>query len=283
MRDGVTKGAILLAVMAVACSDEGPSTTTTGGGGQPGVGGGTAGSGAGAAGGGGSSGNDWSCIGQLEAKTFEPGTAVGNMLVVELQDDSPLTDITVNVCSVTDVDCANPLDSGVTDATGRVTLDVTTAEQRYLELIGPTILDAISFNNGPPRSDPFDELVRVIAPETFAVVENLLGVTADPARGHAGVQANDCQGAIGVGVTFEISTADADTVIGYFSSVGAPNPNLTETGVDGRAAVANIPVGPATITATVAETGQVIGTRSFFVRPQTIVYPACVEADPEAM
>jgi hypothetical protein len=274
---------VILAVLAVACSDDDPSTTTTGGGGQPGVGGGTAGSGAGAAGGGGSSGNDWSCIGQLEAKTFEAGDAVGNLTVVELQDDSPLVDITVNVCSVDDTDCATPLDSGVTDADGRVTLDVTKAEQRYLELTGPGILDAISFNNGPPRSDPFDELVRVISPESFAVVENLIGVTADPTRGHAGIQANDCQGAIGVGVTFEISTADADTVIGYFSPVGAPNPALTETGVDGRAAVANIPAGPATITATVAATGQVIGTRTFFVRPEAIAYPACVEADPEAM
>ncbi len=282
MRVWVTTLAMISAVLAVACSDDDPSTATTGGGGQPGTGGGTAGSGAGASGGG-ESGNDWSCIGSLEAKTFEPGTAVGNLLVVELQDDSPLMDITVNVCGVTDVDCTNPLDTGVTDARGRVTLDVTTAEQRYLELIGPGILDAISFNNGPPRSDPFDELVRVISPETFAVVEGLIGVTADPTRGHAGVQANDCQGAIGVGVTFEISTADEDTVTGYFSPVGAPNPALTETGSDGRAAVANIPVGPATITATVAATGQVIGTRSFFVRPQAIVYPACVEADPEAM
>ena len=55
-------------------------------------------------------------------------------------------------------------------------------------------------------------------------------------------------------MTFEISTADEDTVIGYFSPVGAPNPALTETGADGRAAVANIPAGPATITATVAAT-----------------------------
>jgi hypothetical protein len=271
---------VLLVVAGWGCGggDEGSTSTS----GAAGGGGGMGGGGGGQAGAGGSGGNDWSCIGSLGAKTFAPGSATGNIVVVELQNDDPVPGATVNVCRVTDDTCSTPLDSAVSDAQGRVTLDVTTAEQRYLELSGPNMLDAISFNNGPPPSDPFDELVRVIAPATFVLVENLIGATADPARGHAGVQANDCQGAIGVGVSFTIDTADGETVFGYFSAAGVPNATLTETGQDGRAAVANIPTGAALLTATVVATGQVIGSRTFFVRPQTIAYPACVEADPEA-
>ena len=222
--------------------------------------------------------NDWSCIGAVPAPEFMPGSAVGNIRVGELLDDRPMPDIAVRVCRSVDTTCA-PLDEGVTDARGAVTLDVTTAEQRYLELEGPGMLPALSFYNGPPRSDPFDELVRVVAPRTFAALEALLEITADPQRGHAGVQANDCRGEIGVGVTFELSTADASTLIGYFDPSGAPNPALVETSSDGRAAIANIPTGPAVLTAKIGAT--TIGTRTFFARAGAISYPACVEAAPE--
>ncbi|MEZ4444307.1 MAG: hypothetical protein R3B72_34860 [Polyangiaceae bacterium] len=260
-----------------ACADE-PGTTGTGGGGT-----GAGGTGAeGGGGSGGSGGNDWSCLGKLGAKTFSPGTAEGHLRVVELQEDAPMPDVLVKVCDASDASCASPLASGTSDAMGLLTLDVTTAVQRYLELTGPNMLDVLSFNNGPPASDPFDELVRVISPGTFTIVEALLEVSGDPTRGHAGLQANDCRGDIGVGVSFTIDSADADTVFGYFDPNGAPMLGFDRTTSDGRAAVANIPAGPAVLTATIAATGQVIGTRTFFVRPEAISYPACVEADPEA-
>jgi hypothetical protein len=263
------------ALLALGCSDD-PAVSGTTGGGAAG------GGGAGGAGAGGSGGNDWSCIGTLGPKRFAPGASVGNLLVAEFQDDSPLAGVTVKVCGASDIACANALDEGVTDAQGRVTLDVTNAEQRYLDVSGPGTLDALSFNNGPPASDPFNELIRVIAPETFTLIESLMGISADPTRGHAGVQANDCQGAIGVGVTFSLDNADADTATAYFTTAATPNPLLEETSADGRAAIANIPVGTSVLTATIAATGQVIGSRTFFVRAGAIHYPACIEADPEA-
>jgi hypothetical protein len=270
----------LLALALIACSDDDAGTSS-----GPAVGG-SAGSGAqgggGEGAGGQASGNDWSCIGVLPQQTFTPGSAVGNITVVELSDDSPIANMSVRVCVASDSACATPLDEATTDAQGNVTLDVTTAEQRYLDLSGGNVMPAISFNNGPPKGDPFNEQIRVLSFETFMLVENLIGTPGDPTRGHAGVQANDCNGDIGVGVTFALDTGDGNTVVAYFSAAGTPNPMLEETGEDGRAAIANIPVGPSVLTATVAATGQVIGTRSFFVRAQTISYPACVEADPEA-
>ncbi len=259
----------LLGVAVLAgCSDDPPTTHIDDVGGMGGTGG--------------SGGNDWSCLGSLPAQTFEAGSAVGHLRIVELTDDSPLPGVTVRVCTRADEDCSPPLDEGVTDARGAVTLAVTKAEQRFIEVEGPGTITALSFNNGPPKSDPFDEMIRVVSPDTFMALQSLLATTADPARGHAGVQANDCQGNEAVGVVFEVDSADDATVTGYFSEAGIPNTALAETTADGRAAIANLPAGPAILTARIAASGQIIGTRGFFVRAGVIHYPACVEPDPEA-
>jgi hypothetical protein len=261
----VVLGAVL------GCSDDSADTGSGGAGGAP-CPGGT----------GGGSTNDWSCLGSVGAPMFMAGTAVGRIAVVEFLDGRAMPDVNVDVCAADDSTCAMPLAMGTTDAQGLVTLDVTTAEQRYLSLEGPGMLPTVSFNNGPPRTDPFDETVRVIAPGTFAALEALLMVSGDPTRGHAGVYSADCLGAPGVGVTFEVSTADASTTFGYFDEQGTPDPTILESTENGSAAIANLPEGPAVLTATVKSTCQVIGTRTFFVRAGTIAYPACVEPELEA-
>lgn len=252
----------------VACSDDDVDGTGAGGGGGEG------GAGTGL--------NDWSCLGSAPQQMFRSGTAAGHFRIVELLDDSPLEGVTVRSCARSDESCASPLDEGMTDESGEVTIDVTTAEQRFIEVEGPGMLPVLSFNNGPPKSAAFDERIRVLAPDTFAGLEAILGTTGDPARGHAGVQANDCAGKEAVGVIFELDVADASTIIGYFGESGIPETDLVETTVDGRAAVANIPAGPVTLSARLAKSGELIGTRTFFVRPALIHFPACVEADPEA-
>lgn len=267
---GVVAFGLMVVVVLVACSDDESSTTGAGGGGA----GGQGGAGAGV--------NDWSCLGTAPQQVFRAGTAAGHFRIVELLDDSPLEGITVRSCARSDESCASPLDEGMTDANGEVTIDVTTAEQRFLEVEGPGMLPVLSFNNGPPNGATFDERIRVLAPDTFAGLEAILGTTGDVARGHAGVQANDCNGKEAVGVIFELDVADADTVIGYFGESGIPETDLVETTIDGRAAVANIPAGPVVLSARLAATGELIGTRTFFVRPTFIHFPACVEADPEA-
>ena len=101
-----------LLLVALGCSDEPSASGTTGIAGTGGTaagGGGAGGSGAGGSGAGGSGTNDWSCIGQLPAQEFDTGTVVGNFTVVELQDDAPLADITVRVCSASDMWCRSSM------------------------------------------------------------------------------------------------------------------------------------------------------------------------------
>lgn len=262
----------------------GGTATGTGTGTQTGTGGtgGTGGSGGSTGGGGSGPMADWSCLGTVDAPTYMNGPSLsGTYNITDLLAGTPIADATVNVCAATETDCANPADTGTTDANGMVTLSAPQNEAYYFELDATGYPTHLTYVNGPPMdnwsysSTPLDDT-------GLGQLTALLGTSADPNRGHIGLNAFDCGGVAAAGVSFTLDTADGDTVIGYFAPNGFPNSSLTETSQDGRVGIANVPPGAFVLTATVAATNEVIATRSGYVRAGAITFPAAMTPTPEA-
>jgi hypothetical protein len=285
----------------MGCGDDGGGDGVTGGGtaqgGSGGEGGGTSqggsstGQGGSVSDGGGGQGGmggsapmgDWTCLGTFETPSYEAGEVTGDMNVSEIVDGTPLADLDVQTCAVDDPDCASPLGSATTNASGSVSLTVTTADPVYFEMTGDGIPTTIAIPSAP-YGDNFVDSWTIIdsANLVFFISLATLGQDADPTRGHVGVRIADCVKAYGPGVEFELDTADGDTSLAYFNETGTPNPSLTATTGFGGAGFANVPVGPAVLTAKVAATGEVITTRDIFVRADAVTLPQTLSPVPQA-
>jgi hypothetical protein len=165
---------------------------------------------------------------------------------------------------------------------GEVLVNLPTSGPRYAEFVANDYPDHLAFRSGPPAADGWTQAFAPLDTAGLVQLVNLLAGTPDPTRGHIGVNVGDCNGAVGAGVSIAVDTADNETLIGYFAASGFPNSNLSETSTDGRVGIANVPPGPFIVTATVVETGEVIGTRTGVVRAGAITYPWQLEPTPTA-
>ncbi len=249
--------------------------------------GGSAGEGGSTGDGGGAAVADWDCLADPpDAPQFINGPAA--TIVVRVRKflvDEGITDATVRVCEYTDIDCENPVDEGITDADGEVEVDVPTDSRHYVEASGEDLATTLSFSNGPVDDGLIiNFLVLTLGQlDQFIVLAGGEGSVADPARGHIGLSAEDCNGVLAAGVELGVDTADEDTLFGYFGETGFPTQDGTETTADGRLGVANVPVGEATITGTLAAGDEELGVRTVFVRAGAVSYSVGNSPVPQAI
>ena len=111
---------------------------------------------------------------------------------------------------------------------------------------------------------------------------SLNGGSEDPARGHVGFGIADCDAMLAPGVVVSASTADAETIVAYDDAAGIPTTSLDESSTAGIALFLNLPPGEVTITGTVAATGEVVATRTAFVRAGTVTIAAPMSPVPQA-
>jgi hypothetical protein len=166
----------------------------------------------------------------------------------------------VSVCSLLDPDCARPLASGRTDATGTAVMRLQNAPDAfglglngYFEVTSPDMsyvpnivywgyplseANAPSPAGGGPNWN--------VTPAEYQGLAAFLGVTLDPKRGTIVAVVVDCllDNAPGVQVSLDVR----DQAIGEF--YGFNNPKATATDQTGLAIFTNVPAGTVHLTAT---------------------------------
>jgi len=273
-------GLALTAVALMGCGDDGATTgdggdTAQGGAGVGGSGVGGDVGGSGGAGMGGAGGavvvGDWSCVGVNKAPQFYDGP--DESLTVTVRDyltSDPLVGVQVRACDANDGDCASPGSEAMTNSSGVGLLDVSPGTMHYIEASRSDMPTQLFFLPGPVSELPSAEISWTpLLQTTVNGFLALVMVTLDPTRGMLALRLYDCAGDPAEGVTFEVDTADADTVVGYFNDNGFPDLSRTTTSSTGEAGIANLPVGPATVTATLPD-GSFADERKVVVRAGSI-------------
>jgi hypothetical protein len=118
-----------------------------------------------------------------------------------------------------------------------------------------------------------EEIVPLISKQGTALLAQTLGypiiVDASPGDGAVGLaffQIYDCQDHHAPGVTFTL-TVKGPQQVQFSTSSGLPVSSSLQTDYLGAGGAINIPVGPLTITATLADSGRVVGAVTTVIRP----------------
>ncbi len=228
--------------------------------------------GSGGAGGAGGSNAVWTCLDTVPAPTYHDGPDVlGGVSLNDILSGDPIVQAAIALCASNDPDCATPLTTSTTDDTGYAPLAWPPDVPSFLEVTATGYPPHIMHRDGAPPPD-FNYVAAPISDGTLNQLALLMGGTIDPSRGHMGGQVVDCTGTHAEGVAFEVDTADAGTLVGYFGPNGLPAANRTSTSEDGRIGIGNIPPGPFTVTARVASTGQKICERHGLARAGAMTF-----------
>jgi hypothetical protein len=167
--------------------------------------------------------------------------------------------------------CGSWFSETYTDANGKYSITLPVSKSGfdgYMELTGDSIFPTAAFWRGPMLTENMaiaDSRVPTIS--DASVVFSLMKVKPDPGRGHIVAAFADCNGDVAGGVSLTVDTADSLSTTFYMIG-GLPSTTATESDAgDAFGGVANVPAGsPATVTARLAKTGQVLATERIPVR-----------------
>ena len=178
---------------------------------------------------------------------------------------SSLPGITVEACAPLDPMCAQPLaPPEISDDAGEGTVTVPDDFSGFFKFSGagyvvsniypgPLLADALTF--APP--------VGMVPPQSGAALAQVIGETADldagASVGNAFFEIFDCFDRHAEGVSFAMSVDAGPTTVQYYLNNGLPTRTATQTDSLGGGGVVNVPIGLLTITATLAETNQTLG------------------------
>lgn len=206
----------------------------------------------------------WNCVGRVERPPFVEGDAPIDVTIVAFPGGRPLADLSVLVCYDDDTTCTEPHASGTSSAAGTLTIDVPTDAPIHYRVTGDAITPSLFFRRGVPPTAGEPVELGGLTPDTLEAFVQITGARPMADRGHLVMTARDCDAELASGVRFEIDTADADSTIVYLDG-GIPSADASQTDVSGRGGVLNLPAGPVTVTAFLAETNTRIGDRTIFI------------------
>jgi hypothetical protein len=208
---------------------------------------------------------DFSCVDTLPWPLPSEQSVDFDGLLLELASGEPLAAVSVTACALDDISCENPLDTATSGADGRFTVTLPTGQagfDGYLTMEHEDLTPTLFFLWPPVTRPGESETFYVLSDATWEFFHGVLGVTLDPERGHMGLQAEDCAHVPAAGVSLAASTADESTVALYIH--GLPTTEVTETDESGFGGFLNLPVGPVTLSGSVA--GEEIGAVDVFIR-----------------
>ena len=225
-------------------------------------------------------GRNWEC---LDAKPpwLRPksgGDITFSMTIVDIVGEQPFVGTTAKACSKLDLDCANPIDTQVSDATGLVSLTVRAGSvgfDGYVDLRGgdngngSAIFPAIWYSLPNIVSSGWRGRIQFVSDASLAGLAALTSATIDPTRGHFAAAAQDCNFAPAGGVTFEADSRDDKTTVFYFVG-GVPKTNASQTDpLSGIGGFINLPANQLTLVTgkvTVGDTVKTIGSVTYIIR-----------------
>lgn len=214
----------------------------------------------------------WSCLEHPPAPPPTGGMFQAPFIVQHLVTQQPLPGVRARLCRRIDVTCASPIgDELVTDASGQVTFSVAGGFDGYVAFDGPDIIHGLFFFNPPVATDLPQAMISIGSTEVIALLALQAGAVQEPDRGVVLLGARDCMGAPAPGVTFDVSGSDPGAVT-FYSKQGLPSGDAVQTDSAGYGGLLNAAAGSVTFTATLAETGQRIGSVTLLAQENAITY-----------
>ncbi|MBK8936857.1 MAG: hypothetical protein IPM79_04190 [Polyangiaceae bacterium] len=213
----------------------------------------------------------WGCLGSVE---WPPATQPTSVLRVRFRSAvsmTPPANLAVRYCASLDVDCATPIAADVPVVDGRIELEVESGTRGYFEVTStadpPTIRPAVLYFPRPASesSTPEDLPVTLVSPNEYLAIVNSAGFVDDPTRGTLLTVTTDCTAAPAAGVELSSPSQDEDSTPFYFVGL-VPDPDATQTDVNGFGGIFNMPVGAGTVEARIAADDRLIGFASFQIR-----------------
>jgi hypothetical protein len=215
----------------------------------------------------------WSCLDQPAVATTEPGPFNVTFKLTDILSQSPQVGITAKACRKLDVNCEKPDGASLlTDENGEVTFQIARGFTGYMEFSGGTIMPGMYFFNPPVDSDRASVAVQIVTPGIVDALTKSIGSPQQPDLGLMLINAQDCQGAAGVNVTF-VAGGTGQGAPGFYSIGGLPASNATATDSAGYGGFVNVTPGTVPIKGIINDIdGIEMQTISLLVRAGTITY-----------
>jgi len=225
-------------------------------------------------------GPDYQCLGNVPAPpapTTTYLTLTNTYLDVSGGVPIPAAGLTVSACSSTDAPCAVPVATGVTSASGEVSLTVPAGSSGfdgYFDVTGPsgdggTILETLVFSSQPLIASGFGPTTHV---ETAGALQQSVAAlgTLDATRAQVMVVDEACRSTPAFGASVAASSADGATKVGYVGASGiVAGASTFPVNEEALAYVVNVPGSTTTLTTTYG--GQTVNELVVVLRPNVLV------------
>jgi hypothetical protein len=193
--------------------------------------------------------------------TFAPVFAPG----AEPPEPKPFT---IKACGQLDIECEHPVFGPVDVNVGEPqAFEVKPGFQGFFEIKNPDTIDGLLFLGRPVNEDTLGWAVTMPTPQVVYQLALATGETIDPELGLILSVARDCAGLPLEGVTF----SNAKGGLGYYFVMNLPNTDLSETGPQGAAGFANVPIST-TVLSGLHTSGKKLGPVSVRVKPNTLSF-----------
>lgn len=216
----------------------------------------------------------WSCVGHVDLDEQNSAAIPVELPVYDVETYATPPGLSVMVCRP--LSCSDPVAGPLTASdAGTVQLSLPGDFTGYLTVQSATTIPGIVQIIRPVAKMAKIMPVELVGPLTVATVAAMLATHLDSSRGMLLLQALDCWGNRGVGVTFELDESPTQPTSGvqdfYFVN---QVPIITKTGTDvsGGGGIVNVPTGFVTVRARDVATGQVLASFPAEVRAGWITY-----------
>jgi hypothetical protein len=213
----------------------------------------------------------WSCLGSVVWPSAGTGKFAATLSLKDIITGGPFSGVAARVCRRLDVTCDQPIATGyVSDNQGKLTIDLPSGFDGYLELQSTDAIPGLYFFNPPlteAREVPF---VPILPLAQITMFGQILGAQLATDRGLMALAAYDCFRAAAGGVSIVSPNADAESTPFYMIK-GIPTTKATATDSSGYAGFLNLPPGSVTVSGKLAS-GATIGTLSVLMRASQMTY-----------
>lgn len=173
----------------------------------------------------------WACVGNYVWPAPQGDSAVVRYQVLDFVSLKPVVGLSVKACDRRDPDCHGSFDSGFTDGSGHIELEVPMLEKSTYG-IGESGFDGFLLVEGEgfpptyryqsrPIIGPSDSSFSLATLATIAASAQTVHAPLDPERGILIIEAWNCVETRAAGVRFEVDTADEQST-GFYFAGGLP-------------------------------------------------------------
>lgn len=213
----------------------------------------------------------WACLSEPASPSTQAPPFTISVTARDLVSQSPVSNAQIRLCRKLDVDCASPVATSVTDATGATTFMGSASDfSGYLQVAADGVVPTLYFFN--PAIDRNQSVALTLAsPAANFGLLLQLGQQPVPGHGNIVISSSDCTGKPAAGVVYSTPGGD-DKSLPFYTVATLPTGTAHGTDGGGYGGVVNVPAGATTVTATLASSHAELGTISLLVRDGATTY-----------